>query len=334
MTRLPTRVMSRSRLIVNPSSGKDKAASYLPEINRALRERFGMMEIVMTTGARDGEAAAAQAVADGCDRVFAAGGDGTLNEVVNGVMQAGGLDRVTIGLLPLGTGNDFARMLHLSEDPGEAVASLIEPREVAVDVGTLNGRAFINASGGGFIAEVTEAVDDRLKSIAGKLAFLIGGAQVVLDYEPAAARISVPVEAFKPLSYEAEDGPAEGDGWRDEDGRRVLDTSLHMFAICNAKQIGGGRLIAPHARIDDGWLDVCLVDAMPTMEFMALLGKVAAGGSHLTDARVRYFRARELEMTFERPVKVNTDGELLEATACAYRVLPRAATFLAGAPQV
>ena len=86
--------MPRSRLIVNPSSGKDKGPGYLPEINRALRERFGMMEIVMTTGSRDGEAAAAQAAADGCEHVFVAGGDGTLNEVVNGLMSAGALDRV------------------------------------------------------------------------------------------------------------------------------------------------------------------------------------------------------------------------------------------------
>lgn len=324
--------MPRSRLIVNPSSGKDRGPDYLPDINRALRETFGTMEIVMTVGARDGEDAAARAVEDGCDRVFVAGGDGTLNEVVNGLHTAQALDRVPIGLLPLGTGNDFARMLHLSEEPDEALASLAERREVAVDVGTLNGRAFINASGGGFISEVSQAVDDRLKSIAGRLAFLIGGAQVVLDYEPALARVTVPSEGFRPLSYEAEERRAEGEGWRDEAGSRVLESRLHMFAVCNAKQIGGGRLIAPHARIDDGWLDVCLVDAMPTIEFVGLLGKVAAGGGHLGDERVRYFRVREMEMTFERPVKVNTDGELLEADRCAYRVLPGAARFLAGAP--
>lgn len=296
--------MSRSRLIVNPSSGKDKGPEYLPTINGALRERFGMMEIVMTTGARDGEAAAAQAVADGCDRVFVAGGDGTLNEVVNGLLGANALDRVPIGLLPLGTGNDFARMLHLSEDPDEAVAALLAEREVRVDVGTLNGRAFINASGGGFISEVSEAVDDRLKSIAGKLAFLIGGAQVVLDYEPVPVRIQV------------DDQPA-------------FDATPHMFAVCNARQIGGGRLIAPRAEIDDGWLDVCLVDQMPVLDFVALLRKVA-DGSHLDDERVRYFRARTMTMTFARPVKVNTDGELLEAAECVYRVLPGAARFFAG----
>ncbi|MDQ3171184.1 MAG: diacylglycerol kinase family lipid kinase [Acidobacteriota bacterium] len=324
--------MPRARLIVNPSSGKDKGPGYLPVINQALRDRFGTMEIVMTTGARDGEEAAAQAVRDGCDRVFVAGGDGTLNEVVNGLMSEGALGRVPIGLLPLGTGNDFARMLNLSEVPEAALASLAAGREVTADVGTLNGRAFINASGGGFIAEVSVAVDDRLKSIAGKLAFLIGGAQVVLDYEPAAVRVAVPAADFRPLSYESEDGPAEGDGWRAEGDTKVLDTSLHMFAICNARQIGGGRLIAPHARIDDGWLDVCLVDAMPTMEFVGLLGKVAADGNHLGDARVRYFRARTLEMAFERAVKVNTDGELLEAKTCTYGVMPGAARFLAGEP--
>ncbi|MEX2271728.1 MAG: diacylglycerol kinase family protein [Vicinamibacterales bacterium] len=320
----------RARLILNPSSGADKAVDALASINQALRERFGRMEVVITIGERDAEDAAAQAVRDGCDRIFVAGGDGTLNEVVNGLRSENALERVPIGLLPLGTGNDFARMLHLSEKPEDAVAAICEAHQVPADVGTLNGRAFINASGGGFISEVTQALDDRLKSIAGKLAFLIAGGQAVLEYEPVGTRITVPADAFKPLSYEAEEGPAEGEGWRVAGGDKVLETTLHMFAICNASQIGGGRLIAPHARIDDGWLDVCLVEAMPVIEFVGLLGKVAAGGGHLEDSRVRYFRARSLEMTFERAVKVNTDGELLEAQTCAYGVMPGAARFFAG----
>ena len=297
--------MPRSRLILNPSSGTDKAPDVLPAINQSLRERFGVMEIVMTTGPRDGEAAAEQAARDGCDRVFVAGGDGTLNEVVNGLLKAEALDRIQIGLLPLGTGNDFARMLNLSENPEEAVASLYDAREVRVDVGTLNGRAFVNTSGGGFISEVTQALDDKLKSIAGKLAFLIAGGQAALEYEPVPVRIAV-------------------------DGQPPFDALPEMFAVCNARQIGGGRLIAPHAEIDDGLLDICLVDAMPLLEFVTLLRKVA-DGSHLEDDRVRYFRARSMTMTFEKPVKVNTDGELLEAQVCEYRVLPGAARFLSGA---
>jgi diacylglycerol kinase (ATP) len=296
--------MSRARLILNPSSGTDKAPDFLPSINQALRDRFGRMEIVMTTAAGDAEDAAAQAVRDGCDRVFVAGGDGTLNEVVNGLRSEDALGRVVIGLLPLGTGNDFARMLHLSEKPEEAVAAMFDEREVRVDVGTLNGRAFVNTSGGGFISDVTQALDDRLKSIAGKLAFLIAGGQAVLDYDPVPVRIQV-------------------------DNQPAFDATPHMFAVCNARQIGGGRLIAPRAEIDDGWLDVCLVEAMPLLEFVALLRKVA-DGSHLEDDRVRYFRARSLEMTFEREVKVNTDGELLAATTCSYRIEPGAARFFGG----
>ena len=296
--------MPRSRLILNPSSGTDKAPDFLPSINQSLRERFGVMEIVMTTGPRDGEAAAEQAARDGCDRVFVAGGDGTLNEVVNGLLKADALGRIPIGLLPLGTGNDFARMLHLSENPEEAVAALYDAREVRVDVGTLNGRAFVNTSGGGFISEVTQALDDKLKSIAGRLAFLIAGGQAVLDYEPV------------PVTIEADDRPP-------------YTATPHMFAVCNARQIGGGRLIAPHAEIDDGWLDVCLVEAMQTLEFVSLLRKVA-DGSHLEDDRVHYFRAQRMTMTFEKPVKVNTDGELLEAKVCRYGVLPGAARFFAG----
>jgi diacylglycerol kinase family enzyme len=93
--------------------------------------------------------------------------------------------------------------------------------------------------------------------------------------------------------------------------------------------VGGGRLIAPHALIDDGLLDVCLVAAMPTLEFIGLLTSVSSG-DHLADERVSYFRARELELRFARTIKVNTDGEVLETDHCRYTLQPRAARFLAG----
>ena len=110
-------------------------------------------------------------------------------------------------------------------------------------------------SAGGFIAEVSEAVNPTLKTISGKLAYLIGGAQVLFSYEP----VNAEIRAI------ATDGPIE----------RKL--SLQMFAVCNARLVGGGRMIAPHAVIDDGWLDVCLVEAMPTFEFVGLLNRVSTG---------------------------------------------------------
>ena len=87
--------------------------------------------------------------------------------------------------------------------------------------------------------------------------------------------------------------------------------------MCNSRLIGGGRLIAPHAVIDDGWLDVCLIHAMPTLEFVALLRRVSSG-DHVDDDRVAYFRTQALELAFERAIRVNTDGQVLEADRCRY----------------
>jgi diacylglycerol kinase (ATP) len=295
----------KSRLIVNPVSGTDSAPDLLPLLNERLRAAFGDVDIVLTVERGDAARLAEGAAREGYERLFVAGGDGTLNEVLNGVAAVeGALRRVTFGLVPLGTGNDFAGALGLPEDVEEAVAVLSRGRTVETDVGVLNERFFVNVSAGGFIAEVSDAVNPQLKTLTGKFAYVIGGAQVLLEYEPAGARVS-----------------------RDGGAGRVQP--LQMFAVCNSRLVGGGRLIAPHAIIDDGLLDVCLVGPMPTLEFVSLLTSVA-GGDHIEDERVTYFRARELDIAFDRTVKVNTDGEVLETDRCRYRLLPRAARFLAG----
>jgi diacylglycerol kinase (ATP) len=99
--------------------------------------------------------------------------------------------------------------------------------------------------------------------------------------------------------------------------------------VCNARFIGGGYPIAPAALIDDGLLDVLLVKQTAAIEFVALMQKVAAG-EHLSDPRIVHFRAAELELAFDRPINVNTDGEALQADRCRYAVRHRAARFLCG----
>ena len=305
----------KSKLIVNPIAGKDAAADHLTVMNRCLRARVGTLDIVITVKEGDAIRAGQSAVEDGYDHIFVAGGDGTLNEVLNGVARVeGGLDLVTIGLIPLGTGNDFANALGLPEDVEAAIQMLLDGDPVAVDIGRLNDRYFVNVSAGGFIAEVSDAVNPQLKNLAGKLAYLIGGVQVLLEYEPVGARLRVDHSRAGASSAPA---PPEVPS----------DVRLYTFAVCNSRLVGGGRLIAPHARIDDGQLDVCLIRAMPTVEFVGLLRRVS-NGEHVDDERVSYFRARELELTFDRVIKINTDGQVLEADVCHYRILPAAARFL------
>jgi diacylglycerol kinase (ATP) len=296
----------RARLIVNPVAGADRALEHAAHLSATLSTRFGPIEVAVTTGPGDAEHAAARAVGDGCTVVFVAGGDGTLNEALNGVAsQAGGLDHVTLGVIPLGTGNDFANALGIPTDVDEALEVLVRRDVRQVDAGRLNDRLFVNVSGGGFIASVSEAVTPQLKSIAGRLAYLVGGAQTLLDFEPVRVTLAA------------------------EPGGERVGANVYAFAVCNAPMIGGGRLIAPLASIDDGLLDVCVIDAMPTLEFVALLRRVA-GGDHMDDPRVRYLRAAQLTMQFDRPILVNTDGEVLETDRCRYELLPKAVRFFTG----
>lgn len=297
--------MTRARVIVNPSSGREQAEEHIDLLNTKLRERFGSVEIVVTKGDGDAERAARTAAEDGCGTVFVAGGDGTLNEAVNGLASADALDRTNIGIVPLGTGNDFAAALGLPTGVPDAIDALLRDRVVRVDVGAVNGRSFVNISGGGFIAEVSQAVTPQLKTIAGRLAYLVGGAQTLLEYEPVRATVSL------------------------EPGGERIGLRLYAFAVCNSRLIGGGRLIAPAAFIDDGLLDVCLIEGMTALEFVALARKVAAG-DHLGDPRVRYYQASSVRIDLDREIPINTDGELLTARGCEYSVRPRAARFLAG----
>jgi diacylglycerol kinase (ATP) len=208
-------------------------------------------------------------------------------------------------VIPLGTGTDFAATLDIPEDVDGAIEVLRRGRVRQVDLGSVNDRYFINVSAGGFIAEVSNAVTPELKSMAGKLAYLIGGAQVLFNFEPVTATVTTSSRV--------------GDG----------TYRLLAFAACNARLIGGGQLIAPHAEIDDGALDICLIHAMPTLDFLGLLRRVS-NGEHVTDDRVSYFRSGDARFVFDRTIKVNTDGQVLETTRCSYTVFPRAVRVIGG----
>jgi diacylglycerol kinase (ATP) len=297
--------VTRARVILNPSSGRERGPEHVELLTTRLKHRYDDVTLVVTSGDGDAERAAEIAVADGCDALFVAGGDGTLNGTMNGLATAGGLAEVVVGIIPFGTGNDFAAALGIPLETEPALEILLEGRERAVDLGEVNGRVFVNTSGGGFIAEVSAAVTPHLKTIAGRLAYLIGGAQVLFEFEPVGASVTLSPGAVQ------------------------VSRSLYAFAICNSRLIAGGRLIAPEALIDDGLLDVCLIEAMSALEFVALARKVA-DGEHVKDPRVLYYQAQSARVELDRAVHVNTDGEVFEDTRCDYRVLPRAARFLVG----
>lgn len=292
-------------LIVNPVAGTAEAPAYVSAAEARLRAAGHSVTVHETHGPGEAERLAARAVHAGAELVVAAGGDGTLNEAVNGVASvAGGLDACALGVLPVGTGNDFARGLGLDLDPQAAVDHLAAGHARRVDLVQLDQRVFLNASAGGFTAETSSQVTSELKNAVGRLAYLIGGARALLEYSPVPVRI--------------------------ESGGYHAETDLQLFAVCNGAFIGGGHQVAPTAQPDDGRFEVCVLRATSTLEFLALLPRLSSG-DHVEDDDVIYFRAEEVTLTFGRPIKVNTDGEVRDASVCHYRIRPGAVRFMAPA---
>jgi diacylglycerol kinase (ATP) len=293
-------------LVVNPSSGKNDASDHAAALGDRLREAFGHVRVAPTAGPGDAAGTARAAAEAGARLLFVAGGDGTVNEVVNGLCSVPARARPAVGILPLGTGNDFARALGIEGTPLEALEALLDGDSCAVDLGRVNDRVFLNVSAGGLAGEVSDAVTPELKTLAGRFAYVLGGVRAFLAHEGFEVRYRARV------------------GGKTARGRERLS----MFAVCNAPTFGGGRVIAPGARPDDGLLEVCLVREAPAFEFAALAAKLAEG-KHLDDPNVVWLRAERLDLIFGKMTKINADGEVFEARSASYEVLPRALRVLA-----
>ena len=239
----------------------------------------------------DGAVLAREAIAAGADTVVACGGDGTLNEVVNGLEGT----TVALGIIPAGTANDFARQVGIPEDPSAAMDIILRRKPVIIDTAAMNGRRFLNVSSGGVGAEATAETPADAKASLGPVAYFISGLRKLAALEPRRALFEAP-------------------------GLRAEDDFL-LFAVGNARATGGGTLVTPRASVRDGLLDVCIIGALPRKEFAALVLRLKRG-EHLADERVRYFQVPWFRVTSREPVMVNLDGEPSELRQAHYEVRP------------
>jgi lipid kinase YegS len=240
----------------------------------------------------DGIRFARDGAARGVDAVIAAGGDGTINEVLNGL---DGSD-VPLGIIPLGTANDFARQVGIPDDPDHAMDVVLRRSPRTIDTADLNGRRFLNVSSGGVAAEATAETPAEAKEQLGPLAYAITGVRKLADLQPRRAHITAP----------------------DID----LECEFLLFAVGNARTTGGGARITPRALVTDGLLDLCIIEAMPRADFAKLLLRVKKG-EHLDGDHVRYYQVPSVTIAADGPVTVNVDGESSEATTLSYRVRPK-----------
>lgn len=187
--------MKRARLIYNPTSGREILKRNLPEILQKLEMAGYEASCHATTGAGDATEAARIAVERRYDVVIAAGGDGTIHEVVNGLAEQE--YRPKLGIIPAGTTNDFARALQIPRDIGTAVDIITKGEMIPVDIGRINDRYFINIAGGGRITEITYEVPSKLKTMLGQLAYYLKGMEMLPSIKPSKVSIEYDGKFFK-----------------------------------------------------------------------------------------------------------------------------------------
>lgn len=271
---------------------EDRAESpELEAVRDAARAHAVTLDERVATPAMDGSRLAREAAAEKFDVVIAAGGDGTLNAVVNGLAGSG----IPLGIIPLGTANDFAGQAGIPDDPRDALELIFSTEPVRIDTASLNDRHFLNVSTGGIGAETTAETPDDLKALLGPMAYAITGIRKLTSLDP----MQIVIEA--------------------QEKRLACDAIL--FAVGNARSTGGGNLITPQASVTDGLLDVCVVEQMPVTSLLALLPKLR-NGTHVEEDGVHYFRTAEVTVTSGSPVSVNVDGEPLSARKMTYRAHP------------
>lgn len=286
----------RISLVISPS---DSTAldSLRPHVQR-LREAGHQVTAHLPFESVDACRFARNAVRAGADLVIAAGGDGTIHHVANGLhasMEEGG-SAPPLGIVPLGTGNDLAGALGFPADGGEAIRLILEGHPTLIDVGRLNGQCFVNVSTGGVGAEATEEAPDEVKRVLGRLAYLVTGLKKFVALDPSRARFIAP----------------EGE---------LYNGPFLIFAVGNGTRTGGGNFLTPSADMGDGLLDLCIVKEMSRMELLKLLPDLRAG-THLQHPAVLYRKVREIVVEPEAELSVNADGEPQEGPRYVYSISP------------
>ncbi|MES0340459.1 MAG: diacylglycerol kinase family protein [Anaerolineales bacterium] len=299
--------MTKYKIIVNPTSGRGTAAEAVPDLDRFLREHNMDFDLVLTERPEHAVELAEQAALDGFDVVVVAGGDGTANEVLNGLMLAkqAGADGVALGMIAIGRGNDFAFGVNVPQGLEEGCRVLLDDFRSSMDVGLVTGglypegRYFGNGVGIGFDAVVGfEAL--KMTRLQGFLSYIVAAVKTIFLYYKA------------PLVRIEFDGKTE-------------EKYALMVSIMNGRRMGGGFMMAPESGIDDGLLDLCIAEQVSKARIFALIPRFMAG-TQASQPSIQTGRTRSIVVTaLEGSLPAHADGETLctEGEQLNVEILPR-----------
>ena len=269
--------MKKHVFIINPKAGKGKSVDLIPYI----KKEYDNPIILLTKYQNHAKELAIQ-YANKDSILYSIGGDGTLNEIVNGVARTD----ATIAVIPCGSGNDFIKTITKIKDPMKILCSYKNMLSKKIDIGQINDRYFINIASIGFDAEIVYNAKayKKLPLISGELSYLFSTIRTIVKMKPNDVEIII-------------------------NNRETNNYKILLIAIANGKYYGGGMKPAPNAIIDDGILDICLVNKASKLKVLSLLPKYIKG-THETISEVEFIRANKISIISKSPIPVNIDGEV------------------------
>lgn len=286
----------RVKVILNPYANRWGARAQAPATMDAFREVGVKCDLEITTAPGEGIALAENAARGAYDAIVAAGGDGTINEVINGVLRAAG-DEVTkpFGIVPLGTANDFNLMAGLPKTIAESVAVIAAGHTRRIDAGQVNDRFFINNSAAAMEPMVT-LENIKMTRLSGEIRYVVALLRALVRLKPWHMHL-----AWDGGGY---DGPA------------------YLLSVCNSPRTGG-FMMAPGAVLDDGLLDMVFAPQVSKGTVVAILLKLMRG-EHIHHPAVTFKRVTAIDLTSRPGTPVHSDGEVFTESAetVTYRVLP------------
>jgi diacylglycerol kinase (ATP) len=290
----------RTCIILNPIAGGVKNIDAIQDRLRGLKaERFCISKQL-------GDAEKFANEASDFDLVVSAGGDGTLNEVVNGIAR-GGCD-VALGVVPLGTGNDFARTLGVPTDLETAIGQILAGKTCAIDLVRVTSdriRYFANVSSGGFSGVVDEKLTPEMKRTWGPLAYLRSAAAAFSELRGYTTKVAL-------------------------DDAEPFELDLYNVVVANGRYVAGGIPVAPEADLADGLLDIVLIAERGPAELAILAAQILLG-KHLSADGIIFRRAKRIVINSRPGMWFNVDGELIGNEPATFELLPQALRCVVGA---
>jgi diacylglycerol kinase (ATP) len=280
----------KAELIVNLTAGGGKPHKHLNTVSKYLKENGLNFKVCNTSHQGEAMELAQKAADNGAELIVSVGGDGTVNEIVNGIMKS--KNDPPLGIIPLGWANDFIKSTNIPSDTIEACKILIKGKTKKIDIGLINNQIyFANICGVGFDAEVAQLAN-QMKSKHPNLHILSAFVYVFATVK----------KLLSPFGYHNVKIKFDG---------QEIHSKILFIAISNGKFYGGRFKITPEAILDDGLLELCTVEEMGRLKYLMSIPKVFKG-THESIKGINFYRTKEVVIQSSEPILAQVSGEVIE----------------------